>query len=87
MLKICECLYELDSDSFKLLAEHKDFGGRTKRKIGVNGEYMRYPYQLSKDLYIDLHGSAVELINTSIQIAEKFEMENDISFVLKPKYN
>lgn len=84
---ICEELYYLDKEIFKTLTKHKDFGGRTKRRIGETSENMRVAHKLADNIYIDLHGSAVELINYCILIAEKFEMENDISFMLKPKYN
>lgn len=85
--RICDDLYYLDKEIFQSLSKHKDFEGKIKRRIGETDENMGWAHKLANNLYVDLHGSAVELVNYSILIAEKFGMENDISFMLKPKYN
>lgn len=48
---------------------------------------MNFSYQVGEGIYIDLHGSAVEIVNYCVLIAEKFEMENDVFIMLKPRYN
>lgn len=85
--EICNQLYDLDSEIFRSLTKHKDFEGKIKRRIGESDENMGRAHKLANHVYVDLNGSAVELINYCILIAEKFGMENDISFMLKPKYS
>lgn len=85
--KTSDELYYLDKEVFKSLTQHRDFVGISKRRIGETEENMNAPYQVGDGVYVDLHGNAVELINYCILIAEKFEMENDIIIILKPKYN
>lgn len=84
--KVCDELYYLDKEIFKSLIYHKDFEGSYKKRISNTEQNMNTPYQVGENLFVDLHGSAVEIVNYCILIAEKFEMENDISIMLKPKY-
>ncbi|SNV87702.1 DUF262 domain-containing protein [Clostridium cochlearium] len=85
--KTSDELYYLDKEIFKSLVLHKDFEGISKRRVSNTKENMNSPYQVGEDLYIDLHGSAVEIVNYCVLLAEKFDMENEISIMLKAKYN
>ncbi len=85
--KISDELYYLDKEIFKSLIYHKDFEGVSKKRINDTEENMNFSYQVGEGIYIDLHGSAVEIVNYCVLIAEKFEMENDVFIMLKPRYN
>lgn len=85
--KVSDEFYYLDKEIFKSLTQHKDFEGISRRRISDTNEGMNTPYQVEKDIYVELHGSAVEIVNYCVLLAEKFEMENEISIMLKPKYN
>lgn len=85
--KTSDELYYLDKEIFKSLTQHKDFEGVFKRRISETEEDMNTPYKVGDDIYIDLHGNAVEIVNYCVLLAEKFELENDIFIMLKPKHN
>ncbi|WP_312906731.1 DUF262 domain-containing protein [Tissierella praeacuta] len=85
--KISDELYYLDKEIFKSLTKHKDFEGISKRRISETEENMNTPYKVGDGIYVDLHGNAVEIVSYCVLIAEKFEMENDIFIMLKPKYS
>ena len=67
-----EC-YHLDKEIFKSLINHKDFESLKNKRINNTDTGMLAPYQLGKELYIDTHGSAVEILNYCILIAEKYD--------------
>ncbi|MGJ0845704.1 DUF262 domain-containing protein [Tissierella praeacuta] len=85
--KTSDELYYLDKEIFKSLTKHKDFEGISKRRISETEENMNTPYKVGDGIYVDLHGNAVEIVNYCVLLAEKFEMENDIFIMLKPKYS
>lgn len=85
--KTSDELYYLDKEIFKSLTKHKDFEGISKRRISETEENMNTPYKVGDGIYVDLHGNAVEIVSYCVLIAEKFEMENDIFIMLKPKYS
>lgn len=83
--KVSDELYYLDKELFKSLAFHRDFEGVSRKRIDTSGENMQAPYEIGEEIFVDLHGSAVELINNSVLIAEKYEMENELFIMLKAK--
>lgn len=84
--KVSDEFYYLDKETFKSLVNHRDFEGVSKKRIDTSGENMISPYEVGEGIFIDLHGSAVEIVNSCVLIAEKYEMENEISIMLKARY-
>lgn len=85
--KVSDEFYYLDKEIFKSLVNHRDFEGVSKKRIDLSGENMTSPYEVGEGVFIDLHGSAVELVNNCVLIAEKYEMENELFIMLKPRYD
>lgn len=84
---ICMQMYEYDFQIFRSLVRHKDFKGKSKRIINDSEEGLRVPQKITEGIYIEMNLSANDALNYSKLVIDKYEdMENEISYRLKPIY-
>lgn len=81
--KICDILYELDDNIFKKFIHHPDFKGRDRRIISNSKDEMISPYEVSEGVYVETNLNANAILNYCRIMAGHFEMQDDISFMLR----
>ncbi len=79
MKKICEFLYEYDSQVFRSLTKHNDFKGKSIRIIDDNDSNMHSPLKIADGLYIETNRSANDILNYCKLIIEKFDGVEELS--------
>ena len=79
MKKVCEFLYEYDTQVFRSLTKHNDFKGKSVRIIDDNDLNMRSPLKIAEGLYIETHRSANDILNYCKLIIEKFDGVEELS--------
>lgn len=77
-------LYELDKERFFSLIKHPDFKGINRRAIDNTDEQMISPYKIADGLYMETNFSASTLLNYCKMLAQQFELEDDIYYMLRP---
>ncbi|MBU5676817.1 DUF262 domain-containing HNH endonuclease family protein [Alkaliphilus sp. MSJ-5] len=82
--EICRKLYELDAQIFESFVKHKDFEGRERRIISNSSDGMNSPFKLTEKIYIETTLNANAILNYCKLIVEKYDMQNDIFFRLRP---
>lgn len=75
-------LCELDSSIFCNLATHKDFSGRDRRIIDIDGSNMKVPYKVAENLYFETNLSASDILNYCRILCEHYSMIDDVYFML-----
>ncbi|MCI1966694.1 MAG: DUF262 domain-containing HNH endonuclease family protein [Oscillospiraceae bacterium] len=81
--ELCSQLYELDSDTFRSFAKHKDFIGRDRKVIDSKGDDMISPYKIAENLFVETNMSANTIINYCKIIVEHYSLQDDIFFLLR----
>lgn len=79
MRKVCEFLYEYDTQVFRSLTKHNDFKGKSRRIIDNNDLNMRFPLKIAEGLYIESNRSANDILNYCKLIIEKFDGVEELS--------
>ena len=79
MKKVCEFLYEYDSQVFRSLTKHNDFKGKSVRIIDDSDLNMRSPLKIAEGLYIETNRSANDILNYCKMIIEKFDGVEELS--------
>lgn len=82
--EICKQLYDLDSQLFESFTKHKDFEGRERRIISDRIDNLISPFRLSENIFIETNLSANAILNYCRLIAEKYDMQNDVLFCMRP---
>ena len=77
-------LYDLDKERLCSLVKHPDFKGVNRRAIDITDENMISPYRIAESLYIETNFSASTILNYCKMLAQQFELEDDIYFMLRP---
>lgn len=77
-------LYDLDKERFFTLINHPDFKGVNRRAIDKTDENMLSPYKIADGLYIETNFSASTILNYCKILAQQFELEDDIYYMLRP---
>lgn len=81
--KLSDILYEFDNNEFKKFVQHSDFKGRERRIIGDKKEVMTSPYEIDDGIFIETNLSANAIINYCRIMASHYEMQDDISIMLR----
>lgn len=81
--KLSDILYEFDNNQFKKFVQHSDFKGRERRIIGDKKEVMTSPYEIADGIFIETNLSANAIINYCRIMASHYEMQDDISIMLR----
>lgn len=81
--KLSDLLYDFDQNTFEKFLRHSDFKGREKRIVSDTSEGMNSPYQIAKGIYIETNLNANAIINYCRIMAEHFELQDDISIMLR----
>lgn len=81
--ELCKQLFDLDPQIFESFTKHKDFEGRDRRVISIDGNGMISPFQLAEKIYVETHMNANSIINYCKLVAEKYDLQEEVYFRLR----
>lgn len=81
--KLSEILYDIDDNTFEKFVQHSDFKGRDRRIIANTSEGMASPCEIADNIFIETNLNANAIINYCRIMASHYELQDDISFMLR----
>ena len=81
--RLADLLFEIDKNTFEKFLKHSDFKGREKRIVSNTDDGMNSPYMVADGVYLETNLNANAIINYCRLMAEHYELQEDISIMLR----